>query len=153
MPHLTPIQADDAVLLPHPPEEVWRVLYDVERYPAWWPRSLRVRVISSTPEVIGSQFEIRTSGGRPFCCRIVGFTDQRSIQTEYFGGFITGRGEWRIEPEGTGTRVRYILDVQASGWLVAFLAHWISLSRIHSRQMQQVFQNLERESLARSDIG
>jgi hypothetical protein len=59
---------------------------------------------------------------------------------------IEGHGEWRLERLDAGTRVVYELDVQVRGWLVALLDRIISLPRVHSRQMQGVFKNLERHS-------
>lgn len=57
----------------------------------------------------------------------------------------SGRGEWRLEPSGSGTRVRYELDVQAAGRVVAWIGRVIPLGRLHSRQMQGVLRRLERE--------
>jgi carbon monoxide dehydrogenase subunit G len=60
----------------------------------------------------------------------------------YFGGFIDGVGEWRLEPLGQETRVIYRLEVEARGWLVALLGKVLNLARIHSRSMQTILQNL-----------
>ena len=77
-------------------------------------------------------------------CRIEAIEEPRSIRKRYYGGFIDGRGEWRLEPAGSGTRIRYELDVQAEGRVVAWLGRILPLGRLHSRQMQRVFRQLER---------
>ena len=87
---------------------------------------------------------MRPFGGRPFRCRVEAVAEPSSIRTQYYGGFIEGRGEWRLSPSGSGTRVRYELDVLAEGRLVAWLARILPLGRLHSRQMQGVFRQLER---------
>ena len=66
------------------------------------------------------------------------------MRVRYYGGFVEGWGEWRLEPLGGGTRVIYDLDVHVAGRLVAFLARLIPLGRLHSRPMRGVLQNLER---------
>ena len=74
------------------------------------------------------------------------------MRVRYYGGFIAGCGEWRLEPLGGGTRVIYDLNVEAGGWLVAFLARMIPLGRLHSRPMRGVLENLERELVAREPV-
>ena len=96
------------------------------------------------PGIIGSELEIRPAGGRPFNCRVVSVEEPRSIRMEYFGGFITGRGEWRLEPSGPGTLIRYELEVEAAGRVVAWISRVIPLGRLHSRQKQGVLRRLER---------
>lgn len=74
------------------------------------------------------------------------------MRMQYLGGFISGAGEWQIKAEGTGTSVRYTLDVEAEGRLVALLGRIVSLGKIHSRQMQEVLRQLERTCCQPSGI-
>jgi ribosome-associated toxin RatA of RatAB toxin-antitoxin module len=131
-------------VVPFSPSEVWRVLTDLAAFPGWWPRRLQLRVLHREPGLVGSEVEMRPFGGRPFLCRVESVEEPCSIRTQYHGGFITGRGEWRLEPSGSGTRVRYELDVQAEGRVVAWLDRVLPLGRIHSSQMHGVFRQLER---------
>jgi len=141
---VTPIQASDEVVVPFSPSEVWRVLTDIAAFPGWWPRRLQLRVLHCEPGLVGSEVEMRPFSGRPFRCRVEALEEPCRIRTRYHGGFITGRGEWRLEPSGSGTRVRYELDVQAEGRVVAWLGRILPLGRLHSRQMQGVLRQLER---------
>jgi uncharacterized protein YndB with AHSA1/START domain len=141
---VTPIRATDEMTLPFPPAEVWKVLADVAAYPGWWPRRLGLRVLRAEAGLVGSEVEQRPFGGRPFRCRVEAVEELLSIRTRYHGGFIEGRGEWHLEPAGSGTRVRYELDVLAEGRLVAFLGRILRLGRLHSRQMEGVFRQIER---------
>ncbi len=142
---MTPIQASDETVMAATPAKVWRVLADIAAVPQWWPASLRVRVLRQLPGIVGSELELRPYGGRPFCCRVVAVEEPRRMQVEYFGGFITGTGEWQLEPTGSGTRVRYNIDVQAEGRLVAWLNRLVDLGKIHSRQMQNILRCLKRK--------
>ncbi len=138
----TPIHATDEIVIPLSATEVWPVLADFGGYPRWWPKSLGIRLLSSGTELLGTEVELRPLGGRPFRCRVEKVDALKRIQMRYFGGFIEGVGEWRLEPLGHETRVIYCLEVEARGWLVAMLSKALNLAQIHSRFMQAVLQNL-----------
>lgn len=140
----TPIQACDECVIARPVEEVWRIVSDMTAYPDWWPSSLRVRVLSVAPGLIDSRIEVHPVGGKAFRCRVAAVEEKHRMRMEYYGGFITGSGEWQLEPEGDGTRVRYHLDVTAEGRLVAWLSRFVSLGNLHSRNMRIVLRELER---------
>ncbi len=146
----TPIHATDEIVIPLPATEVWPVLADFGGYPRWWPKSLEIRLLSDGAELLGTEVELRPVGGRSFRCRVEGVDVPKRIKMRYFGEFIDGVGEWRLEPMGQETRVTYTLEVEASGWFVALLGKVLNLARIHSRFMQTILQNLA-NVLARKD--
>lgn len=140
----TPIHATDEITILHPASEVWAVLADFRGYPHWWPKSLGLRVFSDGDTPLGTEVEIRPNGGRPFRCRVEEIIEPECILMRYFGGFIDGIGEWRLEPLGEKTRVIYTLEARAHGWLVVLLGKMFNLGQIHSRSMQAVLQDLKR---------
>jgi uncharacterized protein YndB with AHSA1/START domain len=129
--------------MPFPPEKIWKVLAGVADYPRWWPAEFRVRVIAATPDLIGSELEVRPTRGLGFRCRVEDVDAPRRMRMAYSGGSLEGHGEWRLERLETGTRLVYDLDVQARGWLVALLDRIISLPRVHSKQMQGILHAIE----------
>lgn len=139
----TPIYAVDEAVNSQPVEAVWKVVADIGSSPRWWPRSLHLRVLSVSPELVGSEVELRPMGGRPFRCQVEAVEPNRSMRMRYEGSFVTGRGEWLLEPVDAGTRVRYTLDVEAEGRLVSWLSRLVSLEKIHSREMRKVLRQLE----------
>jgi coenzyme Q-binding protein COQ10 len=139
------IQAIDARVVPFSPEQVWAVLADVPSSPRWWPASVRLRVLTATPAVVGTEFEIRPRGGRAFRARVEEIEAPRRLRLRYGNGFVTGTGEWRLAPVPGGTRVEYALDVRAHGWLVAVLGALLPLGKVHSRSMGEVLASLEAE--------
>lgn len=141
----TPIHAVDHIPLPLSPTEIWPVLADISRYPQWWPKLLRVRVMQSTPALIGSELELRPLGAKRFSCQVVSFVAPERIDLEYRGGVIEGTAKWRLEPAGQGTRVSYAIDVLAKGRLVALVGRILDLNTMHSLSMQAIFRNLRRE--------
>lgn len=138
----TPIRATDEIVIAYPAGDVWPVLADFAGYGRWWPKSLRVRVLSHAGETLGTEVEIHPVGGRPFRCRVEAVDVPNRIRMRYFGGFVEGVGEWRLEPSDEATRVTYALDVEARGWLVALLGKVLDLGRVHSRHMQSTLNNL-----------
>ena len=145
---MTPIKACDTVEIPFSPEVVWRVVSDFAAYPSWWPRRIRVRVLSLEPALVGTEIQICPPGAIPFCCRVTEVTSGQRIQMKYFGGIVEGEGEWRLKPAGTGTCVSYEINVDARGWLVALIGRFVSLAGIHSGQMRDVFANLATRAAA-----
>lgn len=139
----TAIHALDEILIAAPLDKVWAVLAEVGRYPQWWPPSLGIRVVSGGADLLGTELEMRPSGGRPFRCRVEAAERPRRIRMRYLGGFIEGFGEWRLEPLGAQTRVSYRLEVQAHGWLVVCLGKVMNLAGVHSRSMRKVLKNLK----------
>lgn len=140
----TPIDATDEITIPFPATEVWPVLADFAVYSRWWPKSLEIRILSGGM-LLGTEVEIRPAGGRSFRCRVEAVDEPRRIQMRYFGGFIEGFGEWRLEPLGQETRVIYKLEAKAHGWMAVLLGKVLNLGQIHSRSMQLVLQNLSQE--------
>lgn len=145
----TPIRATDSIVIAAPVAVVYGALTDVRDYPRWWPRSLRVHVLTHNSEAVGSELELRPRCGRPFRCRIVS-AEATSVRIRYDGGFIEGTGEWQLEPVAEGTKVGYHLDVRAHGLLVALLGRVLDLARLHSEPMRHVLRNLEWVALERA---
>lgn len=140
---MTPIQAIDELTIPFAIEDVWNVLVNLSEYPTWWPRSVGLSVLNAEPEVVGSSLQLKPLGGRAFKCRVVSMEEPCSLYMQYFGGFIEGQGEWRLESLGAATRVQYVLDVKATGLVVACLGRTFPLGRFHSFQMKSVLRQLE----------
>lgn len=146
----TPIRAVDQRAMPLAAEGIWPVLADVPGYVAWYPSSLNLRVLGVTADRVGSEVEICPRGGRPFRCRVESLDPPRRLCVRYPGDFITGTGEWRLEPTTVGTLVTYEMNVVAHGRLAAWLGKLLPLGRLHSRLMRHVLENLEREAARRS---
>jgi ribosome-associated toxin RatA of RatAB toxin-antitoxin module len=149
---MTNIKATDEIIVPFQPEAVWRLLSDVRGYPRWWPPALGLRVLSAGEEPVGAEVEVRPAGGEAFRCRVAATDVPSRMQMQYFGGFVEGTGEWRLEPSGAGTRITYSIDAQARGMLVALLSRTMDLGALHSRQMREVLENLAR-ALQEQDRG
>jgi ribosome-associated toxin RatA of RatAB toxin-antitoxin module len=135
-------QATDCRTLPFDVSQAFAALLDCKNYPRWWPGQLRVRVLKTTLDAVGSRIEIRPRGGR-FICEIAQVVPNREILIEYVEGVHRGTGRWTFEKLTEGTRACYQIDLEPQGWLPRLLSNWMDFAKIHSRLMEKVFDGLE----------
>jgi len=141
----TSIQMKSETIFPLTPAEIWPVLADVAGYERWWPRFLFVHLLQTTPELIGTEFSLRPYGWKSFRCQVVAFEEPVRIGLQYDGSYLGGGAEWRLEPDGQGTRVIFDLDAEVNDPLVTLLGKVIDLRRIHSFSMDHIFANLKQQ--------
>lgn len=141
----TSIRALDKRTIPSSEEEIWATLSNVEAYNRWWPWYLGVHVLSKNQETLGTEVEICPFGGRPFQFRIEQIEPMGRLLLRYFGSFISGYAEWRVEHADGKISVCFKLDVEAHGWPIVLLGKICNLSWIHSLSMHHVLRNLQRE--------
>lgn len=144
------IHTEDVATIPAEPAVVWRVLTDFDRYPDWWPSSVRIRVLQVTPTSVGSAFEIKPYRGRGFRCDLVGIRDGTELRFAY-SGLYRGSGVWSLHDAGSeGTRVAYAIDLEIVDRLTATLSRVLPIGRLHSRLMKDVFGGLTEHVAARA---
>ncbi len=101
-------------LLPVPPEEAWGILVSWEDQARWMRDADEVRVLTSQREGAGVRLAVRT--------RVLGvplFTEEVEVTlwepprrlVIAHRSFVRGVGEWAFEPEGGGTRFRWVEDL------------------------------------------
>lgn len=95
-----------------PPDAVWAVLADVERWPEWSPGGgQRIEVVgddgSARAVGAGTRFRMFLPDDRVLHVDVVAFVPEREFTdvTEVNG--ITVRTEHLLEPHGEGTRITY----------------------------------------------
>src|ERR1700736_5261357 len=99
-------EVTDCRNLPFDLATVYAVLVDFAKYPRWWPSELRLRVLQTTTELVGSRFEVRPQGGS-FICQVTQVIPEKEMLIRYVEGFHRGTGLWLIKPQGDGTRLCY----------------------------------------------
>ena len=135
------VQAEDEVIIACPPERIWRAITDFNSYTKWWPASVRIVVHRVTPELVGSQVEIKPYGGRAFLCEVESIRDGSEMRLRY-SGVYRGIGVWTIAESGS-SRVVYRIDLEVADPFVNLLSYVVSIPRLHSKLMREVFEGLE----------
>ena len=96
---------DDATTAQAPPEEVWKLLYDPGRFPEWWAG------VGSIEDVEDGRFTLYPEGYPDFPMPQALETRQAGRQAVISCLVSNLRYEWRLEPEGDGTRVTVHVDI------------------------------------------
>ncbi len=95
---------ETAEFLPHPPETVWRALTDPVLLARWL-------MDNDFQPVLGHRFRFTT---RPvpaqgftgvIDCEVLELDPPRTLKISWVSGHLDTTVQWRLEPEGTGTRL------------------------------------------------
>jgi uncharacterized protein YndB with AHSA1/START domain len=127
------------------PEDVFDLLTDPARLAEWQTAKTRVEKLTDGPPGLGTRVRetTRQPGGREFD-QIVEFTKferPRLVHVHVVEGPYPVDGEWAFEPQGGGTRVRFVAEGELSG--AARLMQPI-VRRIVTRQFAGYHENLRR---------
>lgn len=88
-----------------PPEEVWKLLYDPARFPDWWAGI-------GTVDVTGDGEYTMYPAGYPDFPMAQLLDTRREEQRVTVSCLVSDlRFEWRLEPDGTGTRITVDVEI------------------------------------------
>ena len=143
------IQVTDCRTLAFPPAQVFAAVADLENYPRWWPAELKVRLLTVTPDGIGSRLEAHPHHSL-LVCEVTRIVPNNQIHIRYVEGVQRGTGVWTFEPSDVGTRLCYRVDLEPQGWFPRFLSNFRDFTAMHSRLMERVFDGLEKWLLGKA---
>jgi uncharacterized membrane protein len=103
-----------------PPERVWAVMQDVERWPEWSPTMMSVRRLDTGPFALGSRAHVRQPKLRPGVWEVTELNEGRNFTWATSGPGFRVAGGHEIEPTPAGSRV--VLWLRFSGLLGPLLA-------------------------------
>jgi hypothetical protein len=126
-------------VLPSPPARAWEVLVRWEEQARWMADVRELRVLSPHRQGLGVRIAVRTAVlGVPLftdVLEVVAWDPPRLLRVEHLGA-VRGTGEWRLEPAGEATRLRWTEDVRLALPLlgpIALLAYRPILARLMRR--------------------
>ncbi len=91
-----------------PPEEVWKLLYDPARFPDWWVG------IGTVDVTTNGEYTMYPEGYPDFPMAQL-LDTQRDQQRVTISCLVSDlRFEWRLEPDGEGTRISVDVDIPAA---------------------------------------
>jgi len=103
-----------------PPDAVWVVMIDVERWPEWTESEKSVERLEQGPFELGSTAKLRIRRA-PVAgvWKVTEFTEGRSFAWENDSGGVHGMATHLVEPDGDGSKVT--LTVTLSGLVATLL--------------------------------
>jgi uncharacterized membrane protein len=101
-----------AVNIDAPPDQVFAVLCDVERWPEWTPTMTSVQRLDQGPFAVGSSAQIRQPKLRPAVWKVTELEAQNFTWVARAPGLRMKAGH-RVERQGAGSRV--LLSFEMSG--------------------------------------
>ena len=122
------------------PDQVWRVMTDVERWPEWTPSMTRVERLDPGPFQVGSTARIKQPKFPAVVWQVTELEPEQSFSWTASGAGVTTLACHRITPRGDGVEVT--LSVRQTGPL-AWLAGLIT-SRLTQSYIQMEANGLKR---------
>jgi uncharacterized membrane protein len=100
-----------SVSIDAPPEKVFAVLCDVERWPEWTSTMASVQRLESGPFAVGSRARVRQPRLLPAVWRVTEFEDKRHFTWTTRSPGLCMSALHSIEPQGAGSRVALSLEL------------------------------------------
>jgi carbon monoxide dehydrogenase subunit G len=132
-----------------PPERVWAVMADVERWPEWTPTVRGIRRWDRGPLAVGSRALVRQPRLPPALWRVSELREGRSFTWVSGGPGVCVVAEHSVEPLANGARAR--LSVRFTGWLGPLLARLTH--RLNERYLALEAEGLRKRSTAAAESG
>lgn len=86
--------------IPHSPARVWKVLTDPALHAQWWAAG------DVKPEV-GHRFTLDMGSWGQQPCEVIAVEPERLLSYSFAPGTLNTTITWRLEPEGSGTRLLF----------------------------------------------
>ena len=106
--------------IPAPPDRVWAVMADIERWPEWTPTVTQIQRLDRGPLAVGSRARIRQPKLPAATWQVSELQPGCSFSWVMRSPGVCVTGEHRVEPAGRGTRVT--LSIRFSGMLGGLVA-------------------------------
>ena len=113
------VHVERTVQIDAPPEVVWKVMTDVEKWPEWTSSVRKVERLGETPFGKGSSARVAARGTPRAVWQVTEYEENRSFTWEAKTANSLAVAGHVIEPDGAGSRVT--LSVTISGGLVVAL--------------------------------
>ncbi len=128
------VHVERTVRINAPPDAIWAVMMDVERWPEWTESIRSVQQLDSGPFALRSEARLRVRGGPASVWRVTELTEGQSFTWESDVGGVHSRASHVIDPEDDGSRVT--LTVTISGLPATLLAPFLAWAGRRNLRME-----------------
>lgn len=84
----------------HPPAKVWKALTDPTLHARWW-------AAGDVKAVVGHRFTLDMGPWGQQPCEVIAVEPERLLKYSFAPGTLDTTIIWRLEPEGSGTRLHF----------------------------------------------
>jgi uncharacterized protein YndB with AHSA1/START domain len=123
-----------------PPERVWAVMADVERWHEWTASITSVELLDGEPIGVGKRARVVQPRLRPAVFEVTTLEPGRGFTWRTHSGGLAADAGHRIVPTAGGSRA--VLSVDFSGWLLLVMGWWV-------RRLTERYVAMEAEGLKR----
>jgi len=136
------IHSINSITIPFSARQIWTILTDIPSYPLWWPSTLKIKVLNTTQNIIGSQVEIRPYGGIPFFCEFSQSVEPVKLVMKY-SGIYSGLGVWTLSEMNGQTKIDYEIYLEINNLFIRLLSYVVPIEKIHYTLMDKLLFGLE----------
>src|SRR4051812_13830024 len=101
-----------SIAIAAPPERVWEVMSDVDRWHEWTPSITAVKRLGGRPFAVGSRAMVRQPKFPPAIWKITAIEPGRSFTWISVGPGIRVVARHSVEPKDAGSRATLLLELQ-----------------------------------------
>ena len=149
---MSQVTARDIKFLNYPVSYVYRTLTDFASYQKWYPKPFKFEVLHLDSHATGTTVAIENGRLVKWVAKITAFEPDKLLGIDYIEGAWLGKTYWRFEDMKDKTKLTLEINLEINKAWLRGLSRFMNFSKLHSRQMQQVFKALEHYMGSRSEL-
>jgi catechol 2,3-dioxygenase-like lactoylglutathione lyase family enzyme/uncharacterized protein YndB with AHSA1/START domain len=138
------LKSIDSRVFDFPVDYVYKTLTDFSSYSEWWPREIKFDLEHLNPEIIGTTINVQNGPFVKWKSKISAFRTNRLLAVDYTDGAWKGKTKYRFADKDGKTELSLEIDLDINRAWLKFFSLFLNFSRIHSRQIHHVFNNLDK---------
>jgi len=138
------LTSKDSHFFDFPVDYVYRTLTDFASYSKWWPHEIKFDIEHLNPEVVGTTINVQNGPFVKWKSRISAFKTNKLLAVDYVDGAWIGKTRYRFEEKDGQTELSLELDLDINRAWLKFISIFLNFSKIHSKQIRHVFNNLDK---------
>lgn len=137
------VHVERTIEIDAPPDVVWKVMSDVEKWPEWTPSMRRIEKMGDAPFGKGSSVRVAPRGAPRAVWTVTELEENRSFTWEASTANSHAVARHVIEPDGAGSKVTLSVTITGS-WLIRVLGPVMAITI--RRGVRQEAEGLKRRS-------
>lgn len=135
------INSIDQIIFNSDIENIFKTILDLTSYKEWFPDKFKLEIISNEENYIGSRIKISYLGIE-FIWEIIKIEKLSEIIVSYSGAY-KGLATWYFSNLADGVKVMFEVELEIKNPFILFASFFVNMNEFHSKQMVQLFNNLE----------